>query len=159
MFTEAGMRALHTWTHGCLDLLLEHARGLPPELFVRGIPGFGRGSVRDQFVHVIQNEAAWVHSMQDLPFTRWRPDDFPAPDSLIRAKREVSAATIAYLERLGETRLNETLDHQPVVWVGPLRSPAFILTHILTHTFHHKGQIVAMFRILGHPAPDTDLQR
>jgi hypothetical protein len=28
-----------------------------------------------------------------------------------------------------------------------------------THAFHHKGQIVAMLRILGCPAPDTDLQQ
>jgi uncharacterized damage-inducible protein DinB len=34
-----------------------------------------------------------------------------------------------------------------------------ILLHVITHTFHHKGQVVAMLRVLGHPAPDTDLQR
>jgi len=28
----------------------------------------------------------------------------------------------------------------------------------LARQFHHKGQIVAMLRILGYPAPDTDLQ-
>jgi uncharacterized damage-inducible protein DinB len=33
-----------------------------------------------------------------------------------------------------------------------------ILLHVITHAFHHKGQIVAMLRILGYPAPDTDLQ-
>jgi len=31
--------------------------------------------------------------------------------------------------------------------------------HVITHAFHHKGQIVAMLRILGYPAPDTDLQQ
>jgi uncharacterized damage-inducible protein DinB len=43
--------------------------------------------------------------------------------------------------------------------VGELKSPAFILLHVVTHTFHHKGQVVAMLRTLGYPAPDTDLQR
>jgi hypothetical protein len=41
---------------------------------------------------------------------------------------------------------------------GELRSPVFIVLHVKTHTFHHKVQIVAMLRILGYPAPDTDLQ-
>ncbi|MGB8537818.1 MAG: hypothetical protein WCD57_15465 [Acidobacteriaceae bacterium] len=27
------------------------------------------------------------------------------------------------------------------------------------HAFHHKGQIVSMCSILGHPAPDTDLNQ
>jgi uncharacterized damage-inducible protein DinB len=45
-----------------------------------------------------------------------------------------------------------------VDWGGELRSPAFIVLHVITHAFHHKGQIVAMLRIQGYPAPDTDLQ-
>jgi uncharacterized damage-inducible protein DinB len=40
-----------------------------------------------------------------------------------------------------------------------VRTPALILHHLLTHAFHHKGQIVAMCRTLGHPAPDTDLNQ
>jgi uncharacterized damage-inducible protein DinB len=40
-----------------------------------------------------------------------------------------------------------------------VRTPALILHHLLTHAFHHKGQTVAMCRILGHPAPDTDLNQ
>ncbi|WP_125488078.1 DinB family protein [Edaphobacter aggregans] len=38
-----------------------------------------------------------------------------------------------------------------------MRAPALILHHVLTHAFHHKGQIVAMCRALVQPAPDTDL--
>ena len=44
-------------------------------------------------------------------------------------------------------------------WTTPHRTPAFILLHVITHGFHHKGQIVAMLRLLGYPAPDTDMQR
>jgi uncharacterized damage-inducible protein DinB len=55
--------------------------------------------------------------------------------------------------------LNADLRELPRTWVGPARSPAFILLHVLTHACHHKGQIAAMFRLLGHPTPDTDLQR
>jgi uncharacterized damage-inducible protein DinB len=42
-------------------------------------------------------------------------------------------------------------------WGGELRSPGFILLHVITHAFHHKGQIVTMLRIVGYPAPDIDL--
>ena len=40
-----------------------------------------------------------------------------------------------------------------------VRTPALVLHHVLTHAFHHKGQIVAMCRTFGHPAPDTDLNQ
>jgi uncharacterized damage-inducible protein DinB len=75
------------------------------------------------------------------------------------AKDRVRDATRAYLQSLSEAQLNRVLSKRPQAWVGELRSPAFILLHVVTHTFHHKGQVVAMLRTLGYPAPDTDLQR
>jgi uncharacterized damage-inducible protein DinB len=58
-----------------------------------------------------------------------------------------------------EQKLYAPLERYPERWMGPPRSPAFILLHVITHGFHHKGQLVAMLRLLGHPAPDTDIQR
>lgn len=34
-----------------------------------------------------------------------------------------------------------------------------LFTHVLTHEFHHKGQLMSMCRILGHIPPDTDVIR
>ncbi|MEJ2903603.1 DinB family protein [Pedobacter panaciterrae] len=34
-----------------------------------------------------------------------------------------------------------------------------VFTHVLTHEFHHKGQIMIMCRLLGHTPPDTDIIR
>lgn len=39
-------------------------------------------------------------------------------------------------------------------------SQRWLLLHPITHGFHHKGQMVALGRVLGHPVPgsyDTDL--
>jgi len=80
-------------------------------------------------------------------------------DTLQDCKERVRNDTRTYLEALTESQLNTTLSGRPEGWSGELRSPAFILLHVITHTFHHKGQTVAMLRTLGHPAPDTDLQR
>jgi len=55
--------------------------------------------------------------------------------------------------------LNRRLTERPQAMGGELRSPAFIILHIVTHAFHHKGQVAAMLRTLGYPAPDTDLQK
>lgn len=38
-------------------------------------------------------------------------------------------------------------------------SPLQLFTHVLTHEFHHKGQIMSMCRILGYIPPDTDVSR
>ena len=153
------LRELHGWTHGCLDLIDRHASGMAADLYTRTVPGFGRGSIRDQMVHICRAEAIWVCALQNQPRPDIRPEDFATADSVASLRTHVVAETLRYLDQLPESRLNRELDQYPGYWAGPHRSPAFILTHVLTHAFHHKGQIVAMFRILGHPAPDTDLQR
>ncbi|HKV40574.1 MAG TPA: DinB family protein [Blastocatellia bacterium] len=157
MFTKDGIRALHTWTHERLDLLLRHSAILTPEELVKELPGFGRPSVRDQLAHIIACEEGWVHRLQDIPFNR-RQNAGLTVEALQQDKQRVMADTIAYVETLSEAQLNAGLIERPREWGGTLRSPAFILHHVITHAFHHKGQVVAMFRLLGRPAPDTDLQ-
>ena len=159
MFTKEGIKALHEWTHECLDLVFDHAAKLPEPLFTKEIDGFGIASVRNLLTHILYCEEGWVLALQALPFTEWKYADYPTVASLREAKKKVFAATLRYLDGLSEAQLNTTLAPRPKGWTKPLRSPAFILHHILTHAFHHKGQVVTMFRMLGHPAPDTDLQR
>jgi len=36
-------------------------------------------------------------------------------------------------------------------------TPLQLFTHVLTHEFHHKGQIMTMCRILGHTPVETDV--
>ena len=38
-------------------------------------------------------------------------------------------------------------------------TPLQIITHVMTHEFHHKGQMMLMCRILGYTPPDTDASR
>ena len=158
MFNRDGIRTLHGVTHDRLDLLLDHVAKLPPADFVREIPGFGFASVRDQLAHLLGAEERWVHRLQHLPLPRWVAAEYPTAESIRPAKERVKAATIAYLSRLPDSELNTILARRQADWHGDLRSPAFILHHVITHAYHHKGQVVAMCRLLGHPAPDTDLQ-
>jgi uncharacterized damage-inducible protein DinB len=38
-------------------------------------------------------------------------------------------------------------------------SPLELFTHVITHEFHHKGQMMTMARLLGKTPPDTDVIR
>ena len=159
MFTKEGVASLHAWTHERLDTVFEHVRVLTSAQFVQEIPGFGQANVRDQLAHILAAESGWIGRLRELKSENWELDNFPDLPALAAAKREVAAATQAYLQSVSEVQLNTTLEKVSLDWVGPPRSPAFVLQHICTHAFHHKGQIAAMCRMLGHPLPDTDLQR
>jgi uncharacterized damage-inducible protein DinB len=158
MFSKAGIIELHTVTHERLDLLLRHVATVPDDLHHKLIPGFGHPSIWKQLVHILACEEGWVHDLQNKVFRGWLEEDCRTMAALLANKDRIQEATRTYMSGLAEEQLNTTLAKRPADWGGELRSPAFILLHVITHAFHHKGQVVAMLRILGHPAPDTDLQ-
>ena len=159
MFTKSGIQELHCATHECLDILFRHVGGIPANLLHESLAGFGHPTIWKQLTHILIVEEGWVHDLRDQAFEVWGEDDCPTMAALLASKARLRDATVSYIESLSETQLNMTLANRPQTWFGELRSPAFILLHVITHTFHHKGQVVAMLRTLGHPAPDTDLQR
>ena len=158
-FTKSGLRELHASMHDCLDAVLNHAAHLPVELLATEVAGFGRPSLREQLAHVLTTELAWVRCLRMLPIERVDPATLATIEDVRRQQRQVAAATVEYLDQIDEVRLNDLLETYTDEWVGPPRSPAFTILHVITHAFHHKGQIVAMLRLLGYPAPDTDMQR
>ena len=154
----AAVRELHARTHECLDLVVNHMARLPEDMLLKEVTGFGWSTLREQLVHVLSAEMAWVQGLQLLPIVRLNAADYSTIDDLREAKRKAMAATIAYLDSISEDQFNRNLERYPAEWMGPQQTPAFILLHIITHAFHHKGQMVAMLRLLGYPAPETDLQ-
>lgn len=159
MFTKSGIIELHSTAHERLDLLLHHVATVPEALHHEPVSGFGHPSIWKQLVHILTCEEGWVRNLQNKAFPGWYEEDCPTMAALATAKDRIREATRAYMHGLTEEQLNTTLAKAPVDWGGELRSPAFILLHVITHAFHHKGQVVAMLRILGYPAPDTDLQQ
>jgi uncharacterized damage-inducible protein DinB len=158
MFTKSGTIELHASMHERLDLLLSHVATVPGNLHHKQISGFGHSSIWKQLVHILTCEEGRNHDLQNKAFAGWDEEDSPTMADLLAAKDRIRKATRIYAGDLTEEQLNATLAKRPVDWGGELRSPAFILLHVITHAFHHKGQVVAMLRILGYPAPDTDLQ-
>ncbi len=157
-FTKRGIGDLHGLMHERMDLLLRHVATVPDNLWREPISGFGHATVWKQLLHILSCEEGWVHDLQYKPFDGWREEHVPTMAALLSTKKRIHDATRVYLSHLSEEQLNTTLATPPQDWGGELRTPAFILLHVITHAFHHKGQVVAMLRILGYPAPDTDLQ-
>lgn len=159
MFSAEGLKLLHSAAHETLDLIFLHAAQMPGSLFTRQLDGFGRATVRNQLCHILNAESVWVCGLRNVPSIRVSEADFPDATSLLPIKREVMQRTTNYIDSLSPTEFNTDLVNVQANWIGPVRSPAYVLLHVLTHAFHHKGQVAAMFRILGYPIGDTDLQR
>jgi uncharacterized damage-inducible protein DinB len=115
------------------------------DLAMRPRPDDPRGrSVREQMVHQCVSEDAWFRTM--LGIDVGAP---PLPETETR---------IAFIERYAEdsaTRLTLLRQKDDAWWAAPTaffdveRSRAWVMTRRLTHTSHHRGQQMAMLRMLG----------
>lgn len=159
MFTADGMRKLHSWTHASLSLLLKHISALPPDAPKIELAGFGYNTVQEQVIHIFNCEGFWISILKGLSYVNRDPADLSGVDDILRFQRETSVRTLEYLATLTDEQLNAVAELNFSDGDRAFRTPALVLHHVLTHAFHHKGQIVAMCRTLGYPAPDTDLNQ
>ena len=150
---------MHSWTYSSLTLLLDHLSTIPEEAYVKELPGFGFSTLRAQIIHIFNCEGFWIHTLQAIRFRDENLADWPTIPDVRRLQHRVGANTLAYLSGLTDEQLNTDTELRFSDGDRAVRTPAFILHHVLTHAFHHKGQIVSMCRTLGYPAPDTDLSR
>jgi len=132
-------------------------RGLPTQL-TTPIVAFNGSNVRYLLIHTANTYKHWLANFgmrKELSFI----DDESIED--ISAIRDVYAETDSIVKEFLE-RFSGGLE-LPVA--NQLRgeelsvTPLQLFTHVLTHEFHHKGQIMTMCRLLGHTPPDTDIIR
>lgn len=159
MFTLPGVRKFYDWTHASLSLLLNHLSTIPTAGYTQVVPGFGVPTLRAQVIHIFNCEEFWIHTLQGIPFEDQDSADWPTISDARILQSEVSKRTLNYLSRLSEQNLIALTELHFSDGEVAVRTPALVLHHVLIHSFHHKGQIVAMCRILGYPAPDTDLNQ
>jgi uncharacterized damage-inducible protein DinB len=157
VFTLEGIQKFHLWTHASLTGTLDHLSTLSASDYSAEVPGFGFLTLREQVIHIFNCEGFWIHTIQGLTYRDRDPGDCPAVGDARLLQREVSKQTLAYLSGLTDPQINSDTELRFPDGHMAVRTPALILHHLLTHAFHHKGQIVAMCRLLGHPAPFTDL--
>lgn len=159
MFTLDGVYKLHSWTHASLNLLLGHLSTIPTSVYMNELPGFGFNTLRKQVIHVYNCEGFWISALQGFQYVDRDPAEFPVLADARLFQQEVSQRTMGYLSSLTSQQLNSDTELHFPDGDKAVRTPALVLHHVLTHAFHHKGQIVSMCRILGYPAPDTDLNQ
>jgi uncharacterized damage-inducible protein DinB len=121
------------------------------DLPFRPRPDDRRGrSVREHMVHQCVSEDTWFRTMLGL--------DVGAPPLPVEETR------LAFIHRYAEdsgrrlARLRETSDawwQEPTPFFDVVRSRAWIVTRRLTHTAHHRGQQLAMLRMLGRDLHST----
>jgi len=132
---------------------------MPLEKLHEKITGFGIGKIIVAHIHVADCYRRWIDSFafqQKLAdFSNTSTDVIENAD--VKKVREIFDSVDEIVERFFEeyqSRWLEEIENE-VEWSSkPYRTtPLFLISHVVTHEFHHKGQIVSMARHLGYNPP------
>lgn len=136
--------------------VLDWLEDLPPDVFAREHQSFAFGSLSAIYAHSADCYLWWVGAVGLGAEVR----DVKVNDvhALRKAFAEVDETVLEALETF--TGLDDPFTWTSPTGVAETLTRRWLLVHPMTHEFHHKGQALALARVLGHPhpgAPDTDL--
>lgn len=154
MYNKECLLDLHTRTHAITAKLLRHCRKFTPEELHRELAGFGYPTLQLQLHHIVDTEAWWIGILQGRHEYYDNSAQYPTIAALEKYRKQVAAQTAQYLAGQGPKALNTP--REMTVWKNKLKVlvPALVVLRPVTHAWQHKGQAVAMCRLLGHPVPE-----
>jgi uncharacterized damage-inducible protein DinB len=129
--------------------LLGRCRELTDEQLDREFD-IGHRTVRATFLHILGNMEGWAHLMSGLPVrakgVRFEDGNVTAMiDRLDRAAADLARVARAVTEQNGwDERFLDTLDDPPSE-----HSYGGGIAHVITHSMHHRAQLLYMLRKLG----------
>ena len=106
-------------------------------------------TVLEQFEHQVQSEGRWMASMLGIDTGDPNPAERTSR-GYIEQYRADAARRLAILRTRSDPWWRE-----PAAFFDVPRSHAWIFTRRISHSAHHRGQLVVYLRLLGIPVPSV----
>lgn len=139
------------------QILFEYCRQLTTDDFLRIHPGFGRGgSIRNLTVHIGNTYQFWIgkHALKsDEPITAY--ESITDTGGLVNLFLKIDELMSSFITNLDESVPIEIRLPDQIRKIEYLS----LFTHVITHEFHHKGQVLSLSRQWGYIPVDTDIIR
>ncbi len=141
------------------EVLFDYCRGIPGKDLLNENSSFGRGgSVRNLLVHIANCYEFWIAKSalkKEVVFTAYPSKNTMADIEAVFAS--VDKEVLEFIDRYASRELESI---QVSINGTEKSSTALeVFTHVITHEFHHKGQILSLTRHLGYVPADTDIMR
>lgn len=153
------IEAQYKMIQGSRNVLLDYCDTITPEHFITENSGFGRGgSIRNLLVHNGTTYQYWIgrHALG-------REMIYPPYKSVVAVKdcrefyKTIDALITEFIEHFKDD-YNKPISSErdgKITTATPLE----VFTHVITHEFHHKGQILSISRQLEYLPVDMDIMR
>lgn len=152
----------YEWIKQTRRILLDQCKELMEEELTKEL-NFGFQSIKDSLFHIAGCYHAWLGSFVLSATTKPLYSREEINNMRLEDIERYFQQADTYVEQVFEKsieQLNTTIEKK-LLWKSESgfvrKTPHQLLVHSITHEFHHKGQIVAMLRLLGHVPQNTDV--
>ncbi len=141
------------------QVLIDYCKTISPADFLNENSSFGRGgSIRNLLVHIANTYEFWIAKYglnKNIVFTAY--DSRQNINDIIDLFTIIDSIMDEFIELFKEPETKEI--SYEINGTKSSTSSFKLFTHVMTHEFHHKGQILSLSRHLGYTPVDTDVMR
>jgi len=138
-------------------VLFSYCKTISEKHFIAENNFFGRGgSIRNLLVHIANTYEFWIAKQSlnhEVIFSTY--DSKKTVTDIVELFDIVDIFMNEFISLIAENKLIEYKVNEIKNTAAPFR----LFSHVITHEFHHKGQILSLSRHLGYLPVDTDIMR
>ncbi|HEY9000121.1 MAG TPA: DinB family protein [Mucilaginibacter sp.] len=128
--------------------------------FFKSVPTFNDNSIRGLLVHIANTYISWLDNFGlDGSRAFYGNEEVQTLYQIKAIFDEVDLIVNDFFEKYQNDYQSAMTKHIARKGITLTLSPLQLFTHVITHEFHHKGQILTMSRLLGYTPVDTDIIR
>lgn len=145
---------------GARDVLFAYCKTMKPRELYQPVSEFNNSSIADLLVHNINTYIGWINNFGlDRNVSFYKSADVKSLEEIIALFDLVNFFMAEFLEKYQNNFMEPFTALIKHRGISMTLTPMHLYTHVITHEFHHKGQILSMSRRLGYTPVDTDVIR
>ncbi len=147
--------------NGARQALFTYCETMKSEDIFKKIAAFNDNCISDMLVHNINTYISWLrkfwYGWNNVPF--YENDDVKELKEIKILYEQVDLFVHEFLKKYSDDYMRSLTREIKRKGITLTLTPLQLFTHVITHEFHHKGQILTMSRLLGYIPVDTDVIR
>jgi uncharacterized damage-inducible protein DinB len=142
------------------ETLFRYCDTISQDHFTFDHKSFGDRSIQYLFVHIANTYIGWLGHFTEINSVVFvKPEEYKTLKNIRTLYQSIDILTVKFLNEVEPVFENPITNKISSRGVEVSLTPLQLFTHVITHEYHHKGQILSMSRQLGYTPIDTDIIR
>ena len=151
------LKLLHAFNSWATNRIFNACESMPPEEYRRDVKT-SHGSIHGTLVHLVGAEKIWLSRWLGTPDqTFLSANEAPDVATLRSVWEKTGFETARFLGTMNDKKLSGTFTMKNMKGEQFTQTYWQAFQHVVDHSTYHRGQVVAIMRMLGTPPPSTGM--